>query len=251
MLKNLFSHRDGSAPSKPKLRWRSLEKELPSYYIDYGINISLKNRYVYIEVAKAACTTIKVNLQRVEYSDTPYDRPERPSLVHDRWQSPFVMPSQLQRDDVLRMLSDDDWPRFVFVRNPYTRVLSAYLDKIVRGRSQKAAVLKALGRDSEDLYAPLTFLEFLQALPKLNATHRDIHFRAQKSCAFAGKVKFHFVGSFEAIENDLRFVLEKIHPDKRKIQKDIRDETGHSTNSLEVLYDYFGDEEGFVNSKTI
>ena len=106
------------------------------------------------ETPKAACSSIKRLLHKIELHDTPYQPNKN---VHDRAHSPLLRPTQLPPRAFTECLTSAGWFRFAFVRNPFTRVLSAYLDKIRRDRPEKAAILAALDRlgdQSDVLLAP-------------------------------------------------------------------------------------------------
>src|SRR6476646_383541 len=59
----------------------------------YHIHISLNHKFMYFETPKAACSTIKVVLQRLELRDPSFFLP-RP-LVHERYYSPLLSPAQI------------------------------------------------------------------------------------------------------------------------------------------------------------
>lgn len=211
--------------------------------VDYLLNISLKNHYLYAEVAKAACTTIKYHLQKIEFSKTGYYKPKSVADVHNRWTAPFVMPMQLCDEALREAVAGPAFWRFAFVRNPYTRALSAYLDKIARNAIQKGPILAQLGRDPEDLEQEVTFREFLEALQKIPLKDMDIHFAPQWICTFADLIAFDFVGSFENIEPDLTLVIDKIAPADYKRQSKIGNRGGHATGTTEMMATLFGPAE--------
>ncbi|MDZ7747947.1 MAG: sulfotransferase family 2 domain-containing protein [Halofilum sp. (in: g-proteobacteria)] len=74
----------------------------------------------YNRVPKAANSTVIVNLARERFGE------DIPSKTAKRL---FRRPAELARRELERF---DELFRFTFVRNPYTRVLSAYLDKVER-----------------------------------------------------------------------------------------------------------------------
>ena len=114
---------------------------------EYSINVSIKHRYVYIETPKVGCSTIKDTLQRMEL-DYPDLQRSDPEMIHDRNYSPLLRPAQTWGLD--RLLHSRDFFVFCFVRNPYTRLLSAYLDKIVKGLTPKRNILAAMGDNPGD-----------------------------------------------------------------------------------------------------
>ena len=65
----------GKAESSEQKNSSTIKKEIEKYMtwreFNFNTNISLKNKYVYFEVAKAACSTIKKRLLNFEIS--PFD----------------------------------------------------------------------------------------------------------------------------------------------------------------------------------
>jgi sulfotransferase famil protein len=106
-----------------------LHHNLPYECLNYGANISLMHKYIYIETAKCGCSTIKLTLQRLELGDVNYKRDDFEE-IHVREYSPLLTPRQV--GSFRNLLNRPDYIKFCFVRNPYTRLLSAYLDKFVR-----------------------------------------------------------------------------------------------------------------------
>lgn len=148
---------------QPELRQQRigfLSEVLKPALIDHVIHVSLQNRYVYVSTPKVACSSVKLTLQQIELG-----MPElslEGGLAHSREMGPFLRPSQLANFE--ESLHGGDFFCFVFVRNPYTRLLSAYLDKM-RGRgSEKKAIVKALGRPESALEEEISFADFLQGI---------------------------------------------------------------------------------------
>lgn len=86
-------------------------------------------------MGKVANSSIKFALQMLEAGigekqagKSYWKRAQR--LVHDPYWGPCMRLEQLAKSPVLRrrLLQDPQYTRFIFVRNPYTRLLSAYRD---------------------------------------------------------------------------------------------------------------------------
>jgi len=208
-------------------------ERLPGNTVHYITNISLKHNYVYVETAKTGCTSIKALLYAVEMADSGLAPPRH---VHHVLARPLVAPFQLPPETLDRMLLGAGTFRFAFVRNPYTRVLSAYLDKIVRGRDEKASILRTLGRDPEDLAQPVSFTEFLTAIERQEPKERNIHFGVQSHQTLHGLVPFDFVGRFERLDEDVA-ALQQAIPALRRAR--FRAADAHRTNAGEHVRAYY------------
>ena len=85
--------------------------------LSYGVHISLRHRYIYVETPKVACTTIKLALQRLEWGDSDY-YPDNMEVIHLRECSPLLTPRQIL--SFPSALKNPYYFKFCFVRNPYT-----------------------------------------------------------------------------------------------------------------------------------
>jgi len=143
----------------------------------YAVHVSLMHKYIFVENPKVACSTIKKTLQGLELNDSEYSRDESQGL-HMRDFSPLLSLRQLSDFEVY--FERDDFVVFCFVRNPYARLLSGYLDKIQGPRHSlefKAGVLKTLGYDEIDLDQHVTFEEFISVIEKQTPFEMDYHWR--------------------------------------------------------------------------
>ena len=156
------------------LGWRSLNRHT---------HISLVHRYVYIEVPKAGCGTMKATLGGLEAARlnqaavaAVQERPHDASRM-----TPFVKPFQLPPDLLEDALASKRFRRFTVVRDPATRLLSAYLEKIRQGLPQSEPVLAALhGRpDAPQQAADITLAQFIDVVGAQTSREQDPHWRRQ------------------------------------------------------------------------
>ena len=187
---------------------------MPKKEFEYSIHISVKNSYIYFETPKVACTTIKKKLQeseaRLEGIILPENRPL--SDIHPKKKSPLLSPSDIGFEKFCEMLNDDTVVKFCFVRNPYTRTLSAFLNKIDRPKKispHKRKINRILGLDID---TKITFKQFLEAISKTNPFDMDPHWRPQSNQLFWGCVNYNFVGYFENFTQEFDEILRKIYP---------------------------------------
>jgi hypothetical protein len=169
---------------------------------EYLINWSRRFRYIYVEVPKAACSTIKLTLQRIERDDRAYS----PRNKHARSLSPLLSPLSHPKE-FLTALASPEFFRFAFVRDPYSRILAAYFDKLVGEDFERRMRLDQLGfSDTPSLLA------FLQAIER-RGTGSDIHWARQVDLLRPDRIAYDFIGRFENFRPDFEHVLARIGSD--------------------------------------
>ena len=203
---------------------------------NYSVNISLKYKYMYVETPKVACSTIKTILQRMELEDPGFQRDDFEDL-HNRDFSPLLRPQQVGNLDVL--FERKDIFKFCFVRNPYTRLLSCYLDKIKGCKQQKVQVLRQLGSGQDDLDKEITFAEFVGAVIDQPVSCMDPHWRHQYYQTFQENIHYDFIGRFEKIDHDLIIALDKI---SNSYNKYFGKECRHSQQTSRQLTSYYNEQ---------
>lgn len=185
-------------------QWKA---QLPDAYrgvdVDYTIFVSHKHRLIYVATAKAGCSTIKHTLMQAELerSDVRFSSMDD---VHDRAIHPLSSPSR--QYDFAANLADPSYLKFTFVRDPYSRFLSLYLDKLVR-RSDgyfREQVARGLGRDNA--HTP-TFAEFTALVGEVGPDQFDAHTARLTTRTLFDVIRYDEIGRFESFESDLKGIL--------------------------------------------
>jgi len=204
--------------------------------INYLVHADTDRRIAYFETPKVACTSIKKYMQDQVVGEVR-TLPNK-NVVHDRAHSPIAQLSQIDVA-VAEAALLGDFRRFSFTRNPYTRILSGYLDKIVQNEWERARHLPRLGFPTD---AQVSFAAFLSALSAIPDTRRDIHFMSQAALICAGDVAFDFLGAFESFDRDFRRL-------KSRFYHDASDDTyadfgtHHATGAADKIARYLGPDE--------
>lgn len=206
--------------------------------MDYLVHVDDVNRIAYFETPKVACTSIKRFMQEVYVGERlSY---ARQNDVHDRRKSPLPRLSTLPEDEIDAVFFGS-YRRFSFVRNPYSRVLSAYLDKLVKSEWERKRHLPALGFAEG---AQVTLLEFLHAIETRPSLDRDIHYAAQTELLLADKITYDFIGSFETFAEDFAHLADTIFSHARFATEDYAGfGKQHATGAFDRLAAEFGDTE--------
>lgn len=163
----------------------------------------------YNRIPKAANSTVMINLAKARFG-TEIDSREAKRI--------FSTPSRLSREEVERF---DQLFKFTVVRNPYTRLLSAYLEKI-----EKRAKMR--GKDS-------SFRDFMIWL-KGGGLYKNAHWTTMQSLCLIPVEEFDYIGKVETLDKDLPAIFSKIAPD---FVMNFQSRSEHATNANEKLIKYY------------
>ena len=225
--------------------YRDLCRRMREGEFNYAFSISLKNKYVYVENAKAACTTLKSILGEWEFAGCKLGS-EIPqtfqSNVHvNVLGTPFVKPFQLGEAAFNEIIESENFFRFAFVRNPYTRLLSAYLDKIVGRRPEAGQIVaeaESLGFEAID--GLLSFVDFLKCVEALAAkgAFLDKHWRPQHHQLYPEAIRYNRIGKVEKLRDDLGGVATELGMTANETSRKF----GHETRATDQMQQYYSDE---------
>jgi hypothetical protein len=160
-------------------------------------------------IPKAANSTVVTNLARLRFGQDIRSVPAKRM---------FQTPASLTAAEVARF---DTLFKFVIVRNPFTRTLSAYLEKIERRAERK-------GKQT-------TFRQFLEEV-RDGALYRNAHWAPQSDLLLIPLEQFDFIGKVESLEQDLAAIKHRIRPDEVLPVTSAR---SHATGASEKLARYY------------
>ena len=200
--------------------------------VNYLVNWSAQHKYIYVETPKVGCTTIKHFLQNAERSiNSTIDY----SLVHDRRSSPLLSPRS-NYSIFIAAFNHSSFYKFCFVRNPYSRLLSAYLDKFVTDERERLRLSPKLGIP---VSRKPSFLDFLCAIQEQTDGDRDIHWASQEHLLSPSTVRYSFVGRFENFQQSLSLIANVLGLQHFLSLEDTR----HATNAGEKIAAYYSARE--------
>lgn len=184
--KDLPSSRQMTEPNRLSLLFPdSIQGEQMNYLINWARDCNI----MYFETPKVACTTVKRLLQTAEVKG---DTSKLLSNAHDKHLSPLASPYD-DIDAFEKAYHSRNCLKVTFVRNPYTRALSCYKEKILRAVSDRSRrALLGLPDEGE-----ITFLQFLQAVAVQPLAEMDIHWAPQYNLTMPGTVPYDMIGRLE------------------------------------------------------
>lgn len=211
-----------------------LNKPLAGFY--NHTFLSLKNKYAYFAVGKAANSTIKHLLFNLEYKNTYF----KIKALHDRRCAPLLSPFQMSHEQVEDFLTSSDVFKFTFVRNPYSRLLSCYLDRIVpRESAPYRLMINMIGGKVGD---EVSFDTFIRAICEQTPFEMNPHWRNQVNETLYHQVKFDFVGHVESFAEGMATVWEEITGDNKPEGLGDTNKSPSVTKSASRLHKYYSEE---------
>ena len=176
------------------------------------------DKYIYCAVPKVASTPMRMTLLRVR-NDSKLKITETSAHLPKYWS----LLSQYNTEEVSERLAS--YFKFLFVREPFHRLLSAYRDKFfgkngIYTNGFRRLIVKTFrphevevaGKESNNV----TFTEFLTfILNYSNALTRDGHWRQIEQLCFPCAFEYDFIGHFETLEEDAAYLLNTARLDDR------------------------------------
>ncbi len=179
---------------------------------------SPRHKYLYVSVPKVACTRVKQILQEFEGYPVPEDLAELHNRP-DRGKQWVPSLSDLSVDEYKEALDSAEWFRFSFVRNPYTRLFSAYKNKIrflgdpdpvfgyVRDEIYRTYGYPSRSDKPARVVAFRDFVHFVCEAPR---NRMDAHWAPQTQLLRLDLIKYDLIGRFENFQSDLTQILGKL-----------------------------------------
>ena len=171
-----------------------------------NIIVNEKFKILFCYIPKIACTQWKTVMVRAQLNQS-----EPAYWIHNERNFKFL--SSYPQDKAERMLRT--YFKFVFVREPFERFLSAYIDKFY---NNDPAFYSLWGPDIVSRYRQgmkpeetnITFDEFANYVVKVKDGGKfcNEHWQAYDKLCHPCGVNYDFIGRFENLEEEARYVLE-------------------------------------------
>lgn len=186
-------------------RYREEDRTQAFYYT----RVSLRNNYVWVCNMKVASTTISVTLANLDgiamAGWTDWDKAEVAKL------------QDFSSLEIAEMLLAPDWFRFCFVRNPYSRLFSAWNSKI--GNENAEPFYQQAQNDIRDAFdypivdgkraGIVTFRDFV-AFIQSGERPGDSHWCVQSVRLMPEMIPYDFIGRYESFASDFEHVLRRL-----------------------------------------
>jgi hypothetical protein len=217
--------------NKVKLKTIKILKIFKCHYIWRPILKKLREGNIYLEkynsiyfpIPKVACSSLKKffseqlqieEIKNKKIANIKIKQPEQEE-VH-RINFPCV-----PKEDIIKGKYTTHF-KFTFVRNPWDRILSCYLNKIDKYLSDvllnENGIIRSINKYHK-IDNNFNFEKFVKTIEKIPDSEADPHFRSQYLYITDknGKLLVDFIGKFENLNEDFKFVGRKIGLDNKNL----------------------------------
>ncbi len=201
-----------------------------------NVNIPVSGTpFVYMKNHKAACTTVLATLL-AHLLDMRGEGTERINMnsVHAPPRTLLLTGLRsLNVPQVKRALEDPAAFRFTVVRDPLSRTVSSFADKILKADIQKNFLMRYLRRPMD---SDITLSEFLDILANdAGALNVDRHWRPQRKEICYDHIDYHFIGDTADLSGAIAHIVKRIFDSDEPIMQDTRKTLGHTSHSHELI----------------
>jgi hypothetical protein len=177
----------------------------------YRTFVSVAKRYMYVEVPKAACTAMKWLLHGLENGPAPLKfslyETRRDMFIHARENVPLPSLVDLDNETQKYILESPDVLRMTVVRNPYTRTVSTWRNKVLlcEPGGFDRVYIETKGRAPEPgTKSMISLHEFARYLATDRNLTSSTHWSPQTDHTFFRAFRYSHVGRTEHLAETLR-----------------------------------------------
>lgn len=165
--------------------------------------------FLYMKNHKAACTTVLAvlmnNLEQSQGGSVTLSM----DAVHAPSKSVLLTGARgLDEARVIAAVNDPKVFKFTVVRDPVSRTVSAYADKVFGGQVQKTRLLTYLGRPYD---SDITLKQFIALLAHdEGARELDRHWRSQRKEISYDQIDFDYIGTVDTLKPSMDHIVKRI-----------------------------------------
>ncbi|XP_072013629.1 carbohydrate sulfotransferase 8-like isoform X2 [Amphiura filiformis] len=227
-------------------RWLMNHKNLLSF-----LWVSDKHKALYCNVPKVACSNWKKVFYILNKGEAPYNQSFISNVmslnqhIHKYSDKSDWRLMRMSPDDVIHRLKT--YTKFIIVREPFTRALSAYRDKFEHNHKKVwqhwvyKMYLYVTKQNKEWLDLPCgnqsTWPAFVQFVSNPNTKFNykrfyGAHWKPINELCFPCQIDYDIIGKLETMDTDAKFILKKLGAPE--LESVVSSTKGHETNSSDA-----------------
>ena len=128
--------------------------------------------------------------------------------------------NQYSMSDRKKIVSSKDYFKFIIVRNPFDRLVSAHRNKFIEIKYRKDIISRIKERfrnNPQDMEFDVQFEEFVTFLSDSYPSGKDMHWERFEELCQPCSISYDFVLKLETVDSDLPLLLEKILKSKSEL----------------------------------
>lgn len=190
--------------------------------------------YFYMKNHKAACTTIIATLLNLHHQTTgSRPAPQEFEAIHGSKNEVFLGERDLPIEQLIDRVTAPGTFAFTLIRNPISRTVSAFADKMSVQGAPRRHFNTAAGRRRQQEIDLSGFLDILAQVPE--ALDADRHWRPQSREIAYGQIEYDLIADLPDLGQVMDQVAQQVFGlDKAPVQ-DTRESMGHATPSRELV----------------
>ena len=193
--------------------------------------------FVYVKNHKCACTavisTLINELTLIHPNAVPKDI--KMGLVNTPPANLLKAgPRQLKLDQAIDAINDEKNYRFTVIREPKSRTISAFADKILTRRQYKRMFMNYLNRPIDSEISLSSFLDIIANDPK--ALDLDRHWRPQRKEISYDHFTYDYIGNTSSLDASMAHITKSIFGKEVPIFEN-HNALGHKSSNIELIQD--------------
>lgn len=189
--------------------WTTKDRAMQEWIVNH------QYRFLYCPVHKVASTSMAQAMLLLSDSKHKQFLLKSSDALLRTYVATHYQLSNYSKQQAEMFIHRDKYFKFVFVRNPWSRLVSAYLDKFVTNREISIKSTKIIERyiyqkegEDTDRTKSITFRQFLHYVDSSEPSSMNLHWRPQH--LFLNDIDFDFIGKLENLSLDFDCVVQKL-----------------------------------------
>jgi len=179
-------------------------------------------KLIYIVISKSACTSIKTTIGK-NYDIVSRTKKGLDIHLNPKWERIFGKLDKKYHEYFI----------FSFVRNPFTRIVSSYKDRVLTSESNGSFLSNYFIGYPFRILPNISFQHFVNIISRIPDFLADRHFKSQYYSIHKKKISTSFIGKIEHFGTDWKYIADKFD------FNEIIDKKNTTNKSKDIYKEYY------------